>query len=252
MEPAQGLEIGYLADLPAWSGLGSSSSFVVGLLNSLSALQGKMTRKHELALEAIRVEQSVMNEAVGSQDQTWAAYGGMNRIDFHEDGTLKVSPLILDPEVKRQLGDSLMLFFTGFSRDGPAVAGKQIAGIERAEIDMSYNQACVDQAMSILTSGNNPVAEFGRLMHESWMKKRSLTSGISTDVVDDIYSAAMDAGALGGKLLGAGGGGFILFVVEPDRQDEVRERLQDLIHVQFEFDTEGSKIAVYEPSNFGF
>ena len=242
-----GLEITYNADLPARSGLGSSSSFSVGLLNALNALKGHMTSKKELADEAIRIEQEVMKEAVGSQDQIWAAYGGLNRIDFNKDDSYEVSPMIMSAQNRRELQSSFMLFFTGFSRFASVLAEKQIANFDKKEKELRTLRSFCDDANSILLQKENIVAELGKLMHEGWMLKRDLADGVTTPAIDDIYNAGREAGALGGKLLGAGGGGFMLFLVEPDKQKAVREKLKDFIHVNFEIDTGGSKIVVFEP-----
>ncbi len=246
----EGLEVAYNADLPARSGLGSSSSFIVGLLNALNALHGRMVTKKDLASEAIRIEQDVMGEAVGSQDQIWAAYGGLNCIDFHPGGTFDVSPVIL-PEGRRQaLRDSLMLFFTGFSRDATEIAKKTIANMGNRESHLHSMQGLVADAITILQSRTTPLDDLGKLLDQSWSMKRELADGVTTPEVDEIYAAGMEAGAGGGKLLGAGGGGFMLFVVKPENQIRVRERLKNLIHVAFDFDSGGSKIVVFEPDGF--
>jgi D-glycero-alpha-D-manno-heptose-7-phosphate kinase len=247
----KGLEISYNADLPARSGLGSSSSFSVGLLNALNALNGRMVSKEDLAKEAIRIEQDVMKEAVGSQDQIWAAYGGLNRIDFNRDDTFDVQPLIMKPDNKKALQGSLMLFFTGFSRYASQIAQKQIDNFGRKQKELTTLGELADEVTSILSGGGDVVEEIGSMMHEAWTLKRELADGVTTPAVDGIYAAGREAGALGGKLLGAGGGGFMLFVVKPEDRQKVRERLKDLIHVSFEFDTGGSKIVVFDPDNNG-
>ena len=185
----KGLEISYNADLPARSGLGSSSSFSVGLLNALNALSGRMTSKRELATEAIRIEQNVMMEAVGSQDQTWAAYGGFNRIDFHQDGGHEVSAVILNPDERQEWQSSLMLFFTGFSRNAPEIAQKQIDNFDNKKLELRTLSALADEATSIFQNKTGVVEEIGKLMHESWMLKRGLAEGVTTDAVDEIYEA---------------------------------------------------------------
>jgi len=245
----EGMEITYNADLPARSGLGSSSSFSVGLLNALNALKGRMVSKDELAKEAIRIEQDVIKEAVGSQDQIWAAYGGLNRIEFHRDGSFDVAPMILSNENRKNLQSSLMLFFTGFSRYASQIAQKQIENFDKKQNELQTLGQLADEATSILQGNGNMVDELGTLMHDAWNLKRELADGVTTPAVDGIYNAGREAGALGGKLLGAGGGGFMLFVVKPEDQSKVRERLKDLIHVSFDFDTGGSKIVVFEPEN---
>ncbi len=246
-----GLEITYTADLPARSGLGTSSSFSVGLLHALWALKGKMATKKCLADEAIRIEQDVIGEAVGSQDQIWAAYGGLNRIEFHQDGGYDVQPIILSPDRRRALKSSLMLFFTGFSRNAAEIAEKQIANFGKKKSELEALAQIADTAGDVLNGTGDIAREIGGLLHQSWMLKRGIADGVSTNAVDDIYGAGRDAGAIGGKLLGAGGGGFMLFVVEPEKQAAVRAALKDLIHVNFDFDAGGSKIVVYEPDGLG-
>ncbi len=221
----KGLEITYNADLPARSGLGSSSSFSVGLLHALSALRGRMISKKELANEAIRVEQDVMKEAVGSQDQIWAAFGGLNRVDFHTDGSYEVSPLILGPDNRKALHASFMLFFTGFARYATEIAQKQIANFGNKQMQLRIMGQLCDEAAHLLERRGDPVQEFGDLMHESWMLKRELADGVSTEAIDEIYEAGRAAGAIGGKLLGAGGGGFMLFIAKPENQLALRQKL---------------------------
>jgi D-glycero-alpha-D-manno-heptose-7-phosphate kinase len=244
-----GLEVSYNADLPARSGLGSSSSFTVGLLNALNALQGRMISKKDLADEAIRIEQDVMKEAVGSQDQIWAAFGGFNIINFSQDSTYEVSPLIMSTKIRHELHSSFMLFFTGFSRFAGVLAAKQISNFEKKANDLfSLSQLC-KSANSVLQQSHNVVSELGKLMNESWVLKRGLAEGVTNPEIDDIYRAGIEAGALGGKLLGAGGGGFMLFIVEPEKQKAVSNKLNHLIHVSFDIDNGGSKIVVFEPDD---
>jgi len=242
-----GLEIHHDADLPARSGLGSSSSFTVGLLHALYALDNKMISKRDLALEAIRIEQDVLKEPVGSQDQLWAAYGGFNRIDFLPDGTFTVSPIIVSPQRRREFNQSLMLFFTGFSRFATDFAEDQIKNIGNRKSQLMALRGMVDTAVEILIDEKIPLRELGALLHESWQLKRELADSVSNRQIDAIYESARDAGALGGKLLGAGGGGFMVFYVEPAVQKQVRERLKNLIHVSIGIDGDGSKIVLYHP-----
>jgi D-glycero-alpha-D-manno-heptose-7-phosphate kinase len=242
-----GLEIHHDADLPARSGLGSSSAFAVGLLNALYALDSKMVSKRQLAREAIRIEQDVLKENVGSQDQLWAAYGGFNRIEFFPDGGFAVTPLILPPPRRAELIRSLMLFFTGFSRFASDFAGEQIKNLNNRKSHLRTIRSMVDHAAEILPNPNVPLRELGELLHESWQLKRELADNVSNPQIDEIYEAACQSGAIGGKLMGAGGGGFMVFVVEPDRRDEVRERLEKLIHVGVDCDNDGSKIVLYQP-----
>lgn len=243
-----GIEIHHDGDLPARSGLGSSSSFTVGLLNALSALKGKMIDKKPLAQEAIRIEQHVIKEHVGSQDQVWAAYGGLNRIEFMRDGTFNVQPAIVKPDRRDALLDRLQLYFTGFSRFAPEIAKKQIDNIDKRQKHLATMQGAVDEALAVLQSDSRPLGEIGELLHQSWQLKRELADNVSTAEIDDIYAAARDAGAVGGKLLGAGGGGFMVLFVEPAKQAAVAERLKKLVRVGFGIDDAGSKIVVYEPA----
>jgi len=243
-----GIEIHHDGDLPARSGLGSSSSFTVGLLLALYAQRGRMVSQNFLAREAIRIEQEVIGENVGSQDQIWAAYGGMNRVNFFTDGNFSVVPLVMPPERRRQLLGHFMLFFTGLSRFATEVAGKKIANLEKHAADIHQMVAMVDEAQAILGDPGRDLADIGRLLHESWCLKRGLADTVSSDDIDSIYKAGRDAGAVGGKLLGAGGGGFVLFYVEPERQQAVREALTPLVEVRFGIDYAGSKIVVYEPN----
>lgn len=242
-----GVEIHHDGDLPARSGLGSSSSFTVGLLNAVYAQRGRMVSKQELAREAIRIEQEVIRESVGSQDQVWAAYGGMNRIDFAGDGSFTVSPVVLGAERQRRLLGSMLLVFSGLSRNAPEIAEKKIANLARRERHVRAMVALVDEALGALADERRPLAEIGRLLHESWRLKRELTDGITTPHIDSLYEAAREAGAVGGKLLGAGGGGFLLFFVEPERRARVTERLAGLVHVGVDVDRAGSRVVVYEP-----
>jgi D-glycero-alpha-D-manno-heptose-7-phosphate kinase len=242
-----GLEIHHDADLPARSGLGSSSSFTVGLLNALHALYSKMVSKRDLARQAIRIEQDVLKEEVGSQDQLWAAYGGLNRFDFLHDGSFAVSPIILSAERRRELNKSLMLFFTGFSRFASDFAKDQVNNIGNRKSQLTAMQKMVDSAIEIMADEKAPLRDIGALLHESWQLKRELADSVSNKNIDEIYAAAREAGALGGKLLGAGGGGFMVFYAEPAVQERLRERLKNLIHVSVGIDNDGSKIVLYQP-----
>lgn len=242
-----GLEIHHDADLPARSGLGSSSAFTVGLINALHALRGQMISKHDLGRAAIRMEQDVLREEVGCQDQLWAAYGGLNRIEFMTDGNFAVKPLVLKPERRVELCRSLMLVFTGFSRFSSDFARNQIHNIGRRTQQLASMHTMVDQAQAILTDDRTPMRALGQLLHESWQLKRELATTVSTSEVDAIYAAGREAGAVGGKLLGAGGGGFMVFFADPDAHPRIRERLRKLVHVGFDVDTAGSTIVLYQP-----
>ena len=248
LEVKEGLEIHHDGDLPARSGLGSSSAFTVGLLNAISALRGRMVTARELAAEAIRIEQEVLQESVGSQDQVWAAYGGTSVINFLPDGTFQVTPLIMSAERRKELQASLALYFTGLSRFAPSIAAKQIANFDAREQQLRAMAAMVPEAVAILGDERRPLSEIGTLLHESWQLKRQLADAVSTPAIDEIYEAGRAAGALGGKLLGAGGGGFLLFFIDPAKRAALRERLGTLIEVSVEIGSAGSKIVVYEPS----
>ena len=247
----EGLEIHHDGDLPARSGLGSSSSFTVGLVQALAALRGKYTSKEELAKSAIHIEQQIINETVGSQDQISAAFGGFNRIEFMRNGTFQVSPIILAEDRLHKLQSHLMLFFTGFSRISSEVARSQIANLKSCEVELKRMGAMVDNAIQVLQNTNSPIGEFGELLHQSWLCKRSLSDKVSTPAIDTMYEEAMDAGATGGKILGAGGGGFLLLFVKPKLQSQVRERLKHLVHVPFKFEDSGSRVVLYQPTGMG-
>lgn len=244
---SDGIELHHDGDLPARSGLGSSSSFTVGLLNSLHALEGRMLTRRQLAEEAIHIEQNVIGEAVGSQDQIWAAFGGMNTIEFRQDDSFAVQPVIMSRERRTQLTSRLMLFFTGFSRYATEVAQKKIENLSHREKHLKLMHLLAEQAAITLRFENGNLGDIGRMLHDTWMLKRDLADGVTNTAIDEIYDAARNAGASGGKLLGAGGGGFMLFYVEPQHQDAVRQALSKLIHVKFDIAPEGSKIVVYEP-----
>lgn len=243
----EGVEIHHVADLPARTGLGTSSAFTVGLLLSLYALQDRMRDKHALALDAIHVEQELLQEAVGAQDQVSAAYGGFNRINFETNGTIDVQRVLVSPGRLAELEQHLALYFTGFSRTASEIAKEQIRTTpdRKRELDMMLH--LVDEAEAIMTGPSCSLDDFGRLLHESWQIKRSLTSRITNAHIDEIYEAGISAGALGGKLLGAGGGGFMLFFVPPEKRDALRTHLKKLLHVPFTFSNKGSHVVVYEP-----
>lgn len=241
----EGVEIHHDGDLPARTGLGSSSSFTVGLLHSLFALKRTMPSKMELALRAIHVERNLLNEHVGSQDQMSASFGGLNHIRFTKEDNINVTPVILDRQRLEFFQDHLMLFFTGFSRLASEIAEVQVknTGAKKPELFAMYQM--VDEAISIL-SGSGDLIKFGWLLNENWKLKRSLTEKISTPEIDEIYEVAMGAGAIGGKLLGAGGGGFMLLFAKPEDQIKIKEKLKSLLHVPFRFETNGSQIIFYD------
>jgi D-glycero-alpha-D-manno-heptose-7-phosphate kinase len=246
----EGLEIHHDGDLPARSGLGSSSSFTVGLVNGLRAMNGKKSNKKLLAQEAIHIEQNLIGENVGSQDQIAAAYGGFNKIDFHLDDTFTVEPVIFKKERKELLQSHLMLCFTGFSRIASEIAKSKIDNLKSKEVELKQMQAMVDEGIEILQDMDRPIGDFGRLLHQAWQLKRGLSTRVSTTEIDDIYSVAIKAGALGGKILGAGGGGFLLLFAEPEKQKAIKEALPHLVHVPFAFENSGSRVVLYEPNGF--
>ncbi|MBY0282013.1 MAG: kinase [Alphaproteobacteria bacterium] len=243
----EGVEIHHDGDLPARSGLGSSSAFTVSLLNALYALKGTMVSKMELAKQAIHVEQNLMKECVGVQDQIQTAFGGLNHIKIHPNHSFVVNPLIISAKKMQDLEGSLMLFFTGVSRTASDIAKSQVQSIANKQNELRLMQDLVAEGIKILTQSDD-LNDFGCLLHQGWLLKRSLTNKISTDSINDVYEKAMKAGALGGKVLGAGGGGFMLFFVPKDYQNAVKLALQDLVYVPVEFDHEGSKIIFYNPS----
>jgi D-glycero-alpha-D-manno-heptose-7-phosphate kinase len=242
----EGVEIHHVADLPARTGLGTSSAFTVGFLLALYALREQMRSKHALALDAIHVEQEILKEAVGSQDQISAAYGGFNRINFQADG-FEVKQIIAPAARLAALQQHCALFFTGFSRIASEVAKEQIRVTSQKKRELETMQQMVDEAEAIISSSERPLDEFGHLLDESWRIKRTLTNNITNSSLDEIYEAGRSAGALGGKLLGAGGGGFMLFFVAPERRKELRMRLRNLLCVPFSFSNRGSHVVVLEP-----
>lgn len=246
----KGLEIHHDGDLPARSGLGSSSSFTVGLVHALAALEGKYISKDKLAENAIHIEQKIIKEAVGSQDQISAAFGGFNRIEFNRNETFQVTPVVLTKDRMREFSSHLMLFFTGFSRFAAEVAQSKIENFKNRTMELKLMREMVDESLSILQNRAVPIEEIGKLLHQSWEYKRSLSGKVSTPEIDHIYEEARRGGATGGKILGAGGGGFLLLFVKPELQPQVRERLKNLIHVPFEFDDSGSKVVLYQPNGF--
>jgi D-glycero-alpha-D-manno-heptose-7-phosphate kinase len=245
LELDRGLEIHHDGDLPGRSGMGSSSAFTVGLLHALYALKGQMTGKEQLARESIRIEQELLKETVGSQDQVCAAYGGLNHINFLTNGDVSVRPLTISEERLRELNLHLMLFYTGIKRTASEVASSYVNDLGARTAQLKQLKALVEQSIDILNRGGD-LGRFGNLLHEAWEAKRSISAKISNPAVDELYAQARSAGALGGKLLGAGGGGFILLFVPPERQAAVRDRLGKLIHVPFEFEYGGSQIIFFD------
>lgn len=245
----QGVEIHYDGDLPARTGLGSSSSFTVGLLKGLYALKEKVTGNLSLGLEAIHVEQEVIKENVGCQDQLAAAVGGLNLMEFGPGDKIAVHPFVMNRQRSDFLRSHLMLVFTGFSRYATEVAAKLIQNTRKKSEELRTMRQMVDAAVKILNNRNNDHADltdFGKLLHEAWLIKRGLAEGVTTSAIDGIYERARKAGAIGGKLLGAGGGGFILLFAKPEHQPAIREELKDLLHIPFDFETFGSQIVYYK------
>lgn len=243
----EGVEIHHVADLPARTGLGTSSAFTVGLLLGLYALQDRMRAKQALAADAIHVEQKLLQEAVGAQDQVSAAYGGFNRINFHPDNSIEVKRVLTAPNRLAELEQNLALYFTGFARTASEIAQEQVRMTPQRKEELGAMLQLVDEGEAILTNPHRSLDEFGRLLHEGWQIKRSLTQKITNASIDEIYEAGLAAGALGGKLLGAGGGGFMLFFVPPEKRQALRERLKKLLCIPFGFSNKGSHVVVYEP-----
>ncbi|MDI6761915.1 MAG: kinase [Thermodesulfobacteriota bacterium] len=241
----RGVEIHHDGDLPARSGMGTSSSFTVGLLHALYALKGYMPSKQQLATESIYIEQEVLKETVGSQDQVSAAFGGFNHITFLPNGTFSVRPITLSPERIKELNSHLVLFYTGIKRTASNIAESYVNDMEGRKRQLRIMKDLIEESISILNNGED-ISGFGELLHEAWQAKRSLSSKVSNSHVDEIYEEAISAGAIGGKLTGAGGGGFILLFVPPSRQGEVRERLNKLIHVPFKIEFSGSQIIFFD------
>lgn len=237
----RGLEIHHDGDLPARSGMGSSSAFTVGLLHALYALTGRMASKRQLATESVHIEQELLKETVGSQDQVLAAYGGLNHISFLASGDISVRPVTIPPQRMRDLNNHLLLFYTGIKRTAAQVADTYVKDLRARGRQLRLLKDLVDESLSILSSDGD-LSAFGALLHEAWHAKRSMSASVSNSDVDELYEAAMRAGALGGKLAGAGGGGFMLLFVPPDRQPGVIEALRSLIHVPFRFEFSGSQI----------
>jgi D-glycero-alpha-D-manno-heptose-7-phosphate kinase len=245
LDVQRGVEIHHDGDIPARSGMGSSSAFTVGLLHALYALKGQMVSKRQLAMESVHLEQDVLKETVGSQDQVLAAYGGFNHITFAPNGEISVRPVTLSRDRMQELNAHVMLFYTGIKRTASTIADTYVSDIDDKRRQLRLMRELVDEGVSILGSGQDLVG-FGELLHEAWQAKRSLSAKVSNSYVDDIYDQARAAGAVGGKLIGAGGGGFIVFFAPPERHAAIRERLAKLIHVPVKFEFGGSQIIFFD------
>lgn len=246
----EGIEMVHTSDIPARSGVGSSSAFTVGFLNSLYALTNRMVSKRELALNAIHVEQNIIKEPVGSQDQTACAFGGFNKIEFDTKNTIHVRPVTISPERIENLQKNLMLFFTGYTRISTSITGEQIKNTKSKTKELHRMREMVDEALSVLSSKSAHLNEFGVLLDETWQIKRKLTHLITNSTIDALYNTAKKTGALGGKLLGAGGGGFLLLYVPHKHQADVKNKLKKLLSVPFNFETLGSQTTLYAPQDF--
>lgn len=240
-----GVEIHHDGDLPARTGLGSSSTFTVGLLHALYALRGQMASKAQLARDAFHLEHDLLKETVGAQDQVITAHGGLNRIQFAPDDTFSVHPLTLRKDRLVALQAHCMLIFTGFTRTASEIAAEQVQKTPERKAELGAMYQMVDESVRLL-QGSGDLADFGKLLHENWGLKRKLSSRISTAEIDAIYDAGRQAGAMGGKLLGAGGGGFLLLFARPEDQPKIRAKLDKFLHVPFRFDTLGSQIIHYD------
>src|SRR5437867_1531132 len=245
---SEGVEIQHHGDLPARAGLGSSSAFSVGLLSALRAHSGRFSSAEWLAKEAIRIEQDVIQEAVGSQDQIWAAYGGVNLISFDTDGGFSVAPVVMNQERRSELEAHMMLFFTRFSRTAETIAARKIKNLLAREEQLHTMRQMAEEARDILQSPHRPLRDIGILLRDAWRLKKELADGVTTPALDEIHEAALHSGALGAKLLGAGGGGFMLVFAEPWKHAAIRETLKRLIGVSFKIGSPGSRIVIYEPN----
>ena len=243
------IRLTYEADLPARSGLGTSSSFAVGMLNAFYALKGKYAGKKRLADEAIYLERELCQEAGGWQDQIAASFGGFNRINFNADG-YEVLPVIISPERKKTLNSNLMMFFTGFTRFSSDVQKANAAEKTDKKKQLGEMLQLEDEAESILTDKNKDLNEFGKLLDHTWKLKRQTGSAVSTNNIDSLYEKGIQAGALGGKLLGAGGGGFLVFYVEPEKQQQVKQAMENLMYIPFKFEDGGTQVIHYSPESY--
>jgi D-glycero-alpha-D-manno-heptose-7-phosphate kinase len=245
-----GIELHHDGDIPARSGVGSSSSFTVALIHALSAYNSKMISQDELSKLAIHIERDVLKEHVGFQDQIAAACGGLNKISFLPKNEYKISPVLVDKDRVKNLNDNLLLFFTGISRYSSNIIKHQLAELKNRESELNKMAEMVDVGVDILTNKNRSLDDFGLLLDESWQYKKSLTKHVTNDQINQIYKIATNNSAIGGKILGAGGGGFILFYAKRDNHEKIIKALDNFVHVPFRFEHEGSKIVLYQPSGF--
>ena len=243
------IRLTYEGDLPARSGLGTSSTFAVGMLNAFCALKGKMMSKQQLAQEAILVERDILQEHGGWQDQVAAAFGGLNRIDF-KNGDFSIHPIVISPERKKELDENLLLFYTGIQRFSSEIQANTFARPVDKTQQLKDMLALVDEAEGILCSRNASLNEFGKLLDTTWKLKRRTGTKVSNGSIDELYASAIKAGAIGGKLLGAGGGGFLLFYCEKEKQDKLKKAMEQLMIVPFNFENEGTQILYYNPQSY--
>lgn len=244
------IRLTYEADLPARSGLGTSSSFAVGMLNAFYALKGKYADKRRLADDAIYLERELCKEAGGWQDQIAASFGGMNRIEFNKDGSYDVKPIIIHPDRKKQLNDNLVMFFTGFTRFSSEVQKLNEKGHDTKKDQLNQMYDLVGEAERVLENNNSDIDDFGRLLDLTWKLKRQTGNAVSTAGIDSLYEKGISAGALGGKLLGAGGGGFLVFYVQPRNRLAVMDSMKGLLHVPFRFEDGGARVIHYSPESY--
>lgn len=239
-----GLDMHYNTDVPARSGMGSSSAFTVGLVNALYGLTGKMVNKRKLAVDAIHIERDMIGETVGVQDQIAAAFGGLNHITFRKGGGFFVHPVTISHERKNELQRHLILIFSGFQRFAAEIEKEKVSNLSKNQNSLEQMSAMVEEALEILTSDND-ILEFGRLLNKTWELKKSLSGKVSSSELDKLYERGLENGAVGGKLLGAGGGGFMLFFCEPAKQAQLLESLKDYLHIPFNFENNGSQVIYY-------
>ena len=244
------IRLTYEADLPARSGLGTSSSFAVGMLNAFYALKGKYANKQKLADEAIYLERELCGEAGGWQDQIAASFGGMNRIEFNRDGTYDVRPIIIHPDRKKQLNDNLVMFFTGFTRFSSDMQKANAVGYTEKIKQLLEMYGLVNDAEAVLEDKNADLDDFGKLLDMTWRLKRQTGGAITTNSIDVLYERGIAAGALGGKLLGAGGGGFLVFYAQPDKKEAIMKEMKDLLYVPFKFEDGGTRVIHYTPETY--